>query len=119
MEKRTLTITVDPDWRRKLREAANKGGASAYQGETLNFQRADEFFSWLTGKRWRLVHELVGAGEMSIRELARRVGRDVKRVHGDVQLLQRLGLIERTATGGVVCPYSDIHVDIHVMREAA
>ena len=48
---------------------------------------------------------------MSIRELARRVERDVKRVHEDVTDLIDLGLFER-AESGIVCPFSKIHVDI-------
>jgi len=119
MEKRTLTITVDADWQNRLRDAARKGASGKYEGETLNFQRADEFFSWLTGKRWQLLHELVGEGELSVRELARRVKRDVKRVHGDVVILENLGLLERSERGGVICPYADIHVDVHVMKAAA
>ena len=41
------------------------------------------------------------------------MGRDVKRVHEDVNALTELGLFERTPGSGVVCPYSDIHVDAH------
>ena len=41
-----------------------------------------------------------GKGELSVRELARTVGRDVKRVHEDVVILAGLGLLERTESGG-------------------
>jgi predicted transcriptional regulator len=34
-----------------------------------------------------------GKGELSVRELARSVGRDVKRVHEDVGILTTLGLL--------------------------
>jgi predicted transcriptional regulator len=54
---------------------------------------------------------------MSERELARRAARDVKRVHEDVSALVGLGLVERTERGGIVCPFADIHVDMH-LREA-
>ena len=49
-----------------------------------------------------------------MRELARRVGRDVKRVHEDIVVLENLGLLERTASGGVVCPYTSLHIDMHL-----
>ena len=49
---------------------------------------------------------------------ARRVGRDVKRVHEDASALVALGLIERTESGGLICPFADIHVDMHVRRAA-
>jgi len=119
MEKRTLTITLDSDWGRQIRAAASKGEKDQYQGETLNFQRADEFFSMLTGNRWRLLHEVMRCGEIGIRELARHIGRDVRRVHDDIVVLQDLGLVDRTDGGGVVCPFEDIHVDIHVEKKLA
>ena len=53
---------------------------------------------------------------MSIRELARRAGRDVRRVHDDVLVLAELGLVERTAKGGVRCPFADIHLDMHLRK---
>jgi hypothetical protein len=53
-----------------------------------------------------------GKGELSVRELARRVDRDVKRVHEDVVVLADLGLLERTESGGVVCPFSSMHIDM-------
>ena len=37
MEKRTLTVTINPDWRAALRAAAGAAfAADAYQGETLS-----------------------------------------------------------------------------------
>jgi len=116
MEKRTLTISVDDDWRGKLRDAARKAElATSYQGERLNFQRADEFFTMLTGNRWRLLQALVGEKDTAgVRELARRLHRDVRRVHDDILVLEKLGLIERTEAGRVICPFDDVYVDMHV-----
>lgn len=45
--------------------------------------------------------------------------RDVKRVHDDATALVELGLIERSETGALSCPYVDIHVDMHVFRLTA
>lgn len=64
------------------------------------------------------MNALQGTGETGVRELARRVGRDVKRVHEDAAILSELGLIEKTESGRLVCPYADIHVDMH-LRYAA
>ena len=47
---------------------------------------------------------------MSIREAARRVARDVKAVHADVQALIQAGVIDRTEAG-IVFPYDAVHVD--------
>ncbi len=41
----------------------------------------------LTAGRRELLKALCGAGVISIREAARRVGRDVKAVHGDITVL--------------------------------
>lgn len=119
MEKRTLTVTINPDWRASLRAAARGAfAADAYQGETLNFETPAAFFARLTEKRWAMLHALQGAGEVAVRELARRLGRDVKRVHEDAGALVELGLIERTERGGLVCPFDDIHFDMHLRRAA-
>ena len=80
----------------------------------LNFETAGSFFGKLTERRWALMHALQGQGAMSVRELARRVTRDVRRVHDDVQVLAELGLFERTDSGGVVCPFDAVHIDMRL-----
>lgn len=119
MEKRTLTVTIKPDWRTALRSAARAAfAADAYQGETLNFETPAAFFSRLTERRWAMLYALQGAGELAVRELARRLEYDVRRVHEDAWVLLELGLIERTERCGLVCPFDDIHVDMHLKRAA-
>jgi predicted transcriptional regulator len=49
-----------------------------------------------------------------VRELARTVGCDVKRVHEDVVILTELGLPERTDGGGLACPYSSMHIGMYL-----
>lgn len=117
MSKRTLTITLQPDWKAALREAGRRASARSYQGEVLNFESPGAFFGRMTERRWALVRALQGQGEISLRELARRVERDVKRVHEDVQELLELGLVER-GDGGVVCPFATVHIDME-LRAAA
>jgi predicted transcriptional regulator len=51
---------------------------------------------------------------LAVRELARRVGRDVKRVHDDVSALAELGLLKRVEGGGVVCPFVAVHIGMHL-----
>lgn len=114
MNERYLTITLQPDWKGALRAAAQATKADTYQGETLNFESPGHFFGQLTEKRWELVRAAQGKGEMSLRALARAVGRDVRRVHDDVTVLADLGLIERTDSSGVVCPYAALHIDMYL-----
>ena len=114
MSKRTLMITMNADWRAALRSAGKRAAARSYQGEILNFETAGSFFGRRTERRWVLVHALQGQGAMSVRELARRVARDVRRVHDDVEALAELGLFERTEGGGVVCPFEAVHIDMRL-----
>lgn len=119
MTKRSLTITLGSDWRAALRQAGKTATASSYQGETLNFETPAAFFGRLTERRWTIVHTLQqDGGTVGVRELARRLGRDVKRVHEDAAELVTLGLIERTEAGALRCPFSDIHVDMHLATAA-
>jgi predicted transcriptional regulator len=114
MTKRTLLITMTADWRGALRAAGKRATARSYQGEVLNFEDAGSFFGKLTERRWALMHVLQGQGPMSVRELARRAKRDVRRVHDDVEVLAELGLVERTDNGGVACPFEDVHIDMRL-----
>ncbi len=111
-------FTLQSDWRAALRKAGRTALSERYQGETLNFETPGAFFGRLAERRWALVQTIPGAGQLSVRELARRVERDVKRVHEDVTGLTELGLIERTERGGVSCPFEDIHIDLRLRRAA-
>jgi predicted transcriptional regulator len=106
------TITMHPNWQAGLRAAGKVAAAKGYQGEVLSFESPQHFFGQMTQKRWELVWAAQGKGELAVRELARMVGRDVKRVHEDVVILANLGLLERTDDGGVLCPYASMHIDM-------
>jgi predicted transcriptional regulator len=112
MNDRFLTITLQPQWQAGLRSTALAAKKTTYQGEVLNFESPGHFFGQLTEKRWALVRTAQGKGELSVRELARLVERDVKRVHEDVVVLADLGLLERTVSGGLICPYESMHIDM-------
>ena len=119
MQQRTLTITVDANPRQALRARAVAAfQADGYLGETLNFETPGAFFGQLTERRWALVQTLIGAGEFSLRETARRLRRDIERVSEDVAVLVELGLLERTAKGGVLCPFHDIEVHMRLQPQS-
>jgi len=65
----------------------------------------------LAPNRMSIVQAMTGQGPLSIREVARRVGRDFKGVHTDVTALIRNGVVQKTADGQVVFPYAKIHFD--------
>lgn len=115
MEKRTLTITLQPNWKAALRTAGKAVQQGGYQGEFLNFESPSIFFSRLSERRWAIINALQMTNKMGVRELARHLQRDVKRVHEDAQILVELGLIERDDKGALTCPYVDIHVDMHIV----
>jgi predicted transcriptional regulator len=114
MTERYLTITLQPDWISALRSSAQVAKADTYQGEVLNFETPAQFFGQLTEKRWEIVRSAQGKGELAVRELARMVDRDVKRVHEDIVILAELGLLERTESGGILCPYASMHIDMYL-----
>lgn len=60
--------------------------------------------------RIAIVRALAGQGALSIREVARRVGRDVQAVHRDVTTLVNAGIVDRVEEG-VEFPYDRIHFD--------
>lgn len=83
----------------------------------ISFESHEALWGLLNEKRWEVLKAMAGAGPLSIREVARRVGRDVKAVHGDVTALIKSGVVDRHE-GGVVFPYDAIHVD-YVLNAAA
>ena len=77
----------------------------------LDFDRLEDAWKLISEKRWGIIQAMTGAGPLSIREIARRVERDVRAVHSDVTLLHHSGVVERTADGRMVFPYDVIHLD--------
>ena len=83
----------------------------------ISFASPEMLWKVLTAKRWELLKALCGAGPISIRETARRVGRDVKAVHSDITALLNAGIIDRAEGGGIVFPYEAVKVEF--LLEAA
>jgi len=77
----------------------------------LDFDSLDEAWRLLSDKRRGIMSAMAGAGPLAIREIARRVGRDVRAVHSDVQVLLRAGVIDRTEDGRVALPYDTIRFE--------
>lgn len=83
----------------------------AQKAARISFATPELLWRVLTEKRWELLKVLCGAEPVSIREAARRVGRDVKAVHGDVTALLNAGVLDRTEDGYIVFPYEAVKVE--------
>jgi predicted transcriptional regulator len=77
----------------------------------IAFASPELLWQVFTARRWELLKALCGVGPVSIREAARRVGRDVKAVHGDVRALLNAGVLSRAKGGGIIFPYEAVKVE--------
>lgn len=83
------------------------------EGSRISFASLDLMHRVLTPNRWNMLRAMMGAGPVGTRELARRLDRDVKAVHTDVQALLNAGVINRVGDK-VEFPYDAAHVDFTV-----
>jgi predicted transcriptional regulator len=109
----TIGISSQEDTNKRLLRAFQ----GKKQGSFISFATAELLWKVITPKRWEVLRAMTGAGPLAIREVARRVDRDVKTVHGDIQVLLKAGVLDRVKGGHVVFPYDEVHVDF-VLRAA-
>ena len=105
----TLEVRSPADSMRDFARAWNT--AKPKKSARISFASPELLWRVLTQKRWELIKALCGAGPVSIREAARRAGRDVKAVHGDVTALLNAGILDRTDDGRVVFPFEAVKVE--------
>jgi predicted transcriptional regulator len=103
----TLEVASGKDMTRRALEAF-KGRK---QRTRISFATPELLWKVLTAKRWDLLKAMAGQGPLTIREAARRVGRDVKAVHGDVHALINAGLLDKTEAGRIVFPFDAVRVE--------
>ena len=83
----------------------------AEQGETvqekhrLHFENLEVLLKTPTPGRWALLKKLHANGPMSIRALAKDLGRDYKNVYTDVRRLENIGLIARSNDNRIKVPW--------------
>jgi hypothetical protein len=85
--KKILTVTIGAEWEKRLRATASAVERGEAPGARLAFTSPGLFFSKPSERRWALVGSLQSDGDAGVRELARRIGRDVRRVHDDLMVL--------------------------------
>ena len=81
------------------------GRGEAVHDRVLSFQSWEGLASVMTGERYRLLRHLHGHPEPSVSALARALGRQYRRVHEDVAILEGAGLVDRN--GGLVRTIAD------------
>jgi predicted transcriptional regulator len=86
----------------------------------VSFSEVGQMFAAFTPRRWELIAALREQGPLTVAELARRLGRNYKNVHGDVTQLVEWMAVERDADGQVHVPWTEIIVDMKLpQRQAA
>jgi predicted transcriptional regulator len=78
----------------------------------VSFAEVGPMLAAFTPRRWELIAALRRAGPLTVAELARRLGRNYKNVHTDVNQLIEWMAVERSADGRVSVPWSEIVVDM-------
>ena len=106
---RTVTLSVAS--RRAVKQRALEAFSGKRHGAHISFASAELLWEVLTAKRWDLLKAMAGGGTMTLREAARRAGRDVKAVHGDVHALLAAGVLRKNADGRIEFPFEAVHVD--------
>ena len=124
MTKRILNVRVAARVEENLERAAVvmaalERGDEAPPYFSIGFQNASQMLAVFTPKRWELLATLRRGGAMTVAELARRLGRNYKNVHGDVEKLIEWLAVEKDAQGLVTAPYSEIVVDVMMPETVA
>lgn len=105
----TLDVRAPAEAMGGFAQVWNSGRAA--RAARISFATPELLWRVLTQKRWELLKALCGAGPVSIREAARRAGRDVKAVHGDVTALLAAGVLDRAEDGRVEFPFDAVKVE--------
>lgn len=105
------TVTIGVASSKEIKERTAAAFRGKRQSSRISFASEELLWKTLTVKRWALLKAMSGQGALAIREIARRLKRDVRAVHSDVHALLKAGVLERTDGGGVTFPFDAIHVD--------
>jgi predicted transcriptional regulator len=124
MSERILNVKVGEPLESTLARAAQtmealERGESPTPYFGVGFSDVGQLFAVFTPRRWDLLAALREGGPMTIAELARRVKRDYKNVHGDVEKLAEWQAVEKDEKRRVFAPYSEIVVDVRLPQGRA
>ena len=108
---KTVILDVRPPEQAMMEIGAALRAGKAQKNARISFATPELLWKVLTAKRWELLKSLCGAGPVTMREAARRVGRDVKAVHTDATALLLAGVLDRTPEGRIEFPYEAVKVE--------
>src|SRR5215213_422862 len=110
MKAKMKTVTLEVASREEVTRRAVAAFKGKKQRARISFATPELLWKVLTAKRWELLKVLAGQGPMTVREAARRVGRDVKAVHGDVHALLKAGVLDKTSDGWIEFRFDAVRV---------
>jgi predicted transcriptional regulator len=105
------TVMLSVESINSVAERAQQALKGKAQGAYISFASLDLLWKILAPNRMTIVKAITGSEPLALREIARRVDRDVKAVHTDVQMLIKAGVLNKTETGKISFGYDAIHVD--------
>ena len=96
----------------ELWHASESGAEHEAPVELLVFEDLETLLRYLTPARWKLLKALRGLGPSSVRGLSKATARDYKSVHGDVRILESIGLVKRTEDNRVMVPWDAVTAEL-------
>ncbi len=108
---KTVTLDVRPPGASMAEFAQAWKSGKASRNDRISFASPELLWKVLTAKRWELLKAMCGAGPITVRDAAQRVGRDVKAVHSDLTALLSAGVLTRNESGQVEFPYEAVKVE--------
>lgn len=118
--KAIIEIASNTDMHRRAIGAARALAAGKVEttDHRLGFESAAQVFAELTVERLRTLETLKREGAQSVYALAKALGRNYSNVHGDVQRLMALGLVERDENG-VRAPFDELEIHVPLGAKVA
>ena len=105
------TVTLSVESIESAKQRAKQAFQGKPQGAYISFASLDLLWKILAPNRMAILNVLTSCEPLALREIARRLNRDVKAVHTDVQLLLKSGVLSKTENGQIYYDYDAIHVD--------
>jgi phosphomannomutase len=112
-----VTVGVQSLSGAKARLAEAMRGKAQGSGARIDFATPELLWRVLAPNRLAILRAMSGAGPLALREIARRVERDVKGVHTDVHALLLAGVLDRSAEG-FHFPFDAVRVDFTLQAAA-